>query len=336
MNFKTIVSLIIFLGVIGTALALAIRSDKSLSENGYQNPVDLRCITIAGIGKEDVLNCKRDPEAFLTKLYNTPPSSKLVFDKGPFGIALREKLPLIIGSDLYSKSTILYFDDKLLFDSGSDDSFIYSETPISPTQSTEYFSYTGQSKVHSIEEKQFTGLGFSVSNINHIDISEVSFYNIISQYRGVIGLDFLIAAKSVCLDMENGILTPICPQPADAIGRIVVPNNDLLFMPITYENKHLFALVDTGASRTKYLSKSCKKTTKTTGVDAHGNYFTEEGERTYADITIGSATIRNVLVDCTYNDSDNPYFILGATFFKMNIKSIGFDFETNSYSLSVR
>ena len=274
MNYRTTVILIAVLGAVTLAIVLAIAIPQDLPglgqhQSSNQNLTDLRCVTIVGISEQHLIDCKKDSYAYLSSIYRTAATSKLVFDKGPYGIALRAKLPHNKDPDSYTEDTILYLDDYLHLDTGSTDSFMYSETPINPSRSTEYFSYTGLAKNHAIEEKQLTELGFSVDNVNYIDISEASLHSVNSEFKGLIGLDFLIAAKSICLDFEHAILKPNCFQPPDEVGRILVPNSALLYIPITYDHKEMFALIDTGIGRTKYVSNSCQKKETFQSMDEH-------------------------------------------------------------------
>jgi hypothetical protein len=138
------------------------------------------------------------------------------------------------------------------------------------------------------------------------------------------------------LDFENAVLKPNCFQTPDEVGRILVPNSALLYIPITYDNKEIFALIDTGVGRTKYLSSSCLKKDTFQGMNEYGNPFIEEGERTYTDILIYETTLPNIAVDCIYTDFEKPLFIIGANFFTTNIKSIGFNFQYNTFTLSIK
>ena len=295
---------------------------------------DERCASLFKKESKDYDSCTDGPEDYFTKLIRERATSELIISAKKHSIPLRRKWPLY--GYYIGKDASYYIDERLFLDTGAEHSMIFSKDKVAEDKFKSFTGSFGKEQTYFIEKRALNAPGLSIDNVNNIDYDNANKYLTYAGFSGYMGLDFMIAAKTICFDVENSQITAGCFQQPDEVGRILVIDNSRLYLPIQFDGKQVYALFDSGFGVSFYRSPKCKKE-DTIGVhDAFGNTIEVQGESKTGTLKMGTSVVENFLYFCENEAQNNSNFIIGSTFMSMNIRSIEFNFEDNTFGVSFR
>lgn len=335
----------IFIAAIVTTVIVAVVTKfGAIDLNGSSSITNVMCenlyvfIPINRMKPEKLEECLKDPQKHLTELRSKPVTSSLNVELLNSVTPIHNKFPLAGFEDYRLSAIQMITSDRLLIDTGSHVSLYYSEAEVEANKVIEGIGALGVANTYNVKEAHYENSYFEIENMNYVNSSEASIYNIISKYSGVLGMDYFATLKQFCFNMELSVISSYCFGDKDIFGRFVArPGSLLIHLPVEFDNKSFYALFDTGYLYSTYYSESCEGSDlEYISIDAFGNMKNKKSTMKTSVISMSGWEIERFQYICEYVETESPYLVLGSNFVNQHIRTIDFDFLDKVFTVKFR
>lgn len=288
---------------------------------------DLRCESVYEAATEQYKACIVDPNKHSFK--TTPPlENHLEITSGELNFDLLSRTPIYLQDE--AKNAVIYYTEQpYLIDTGANSTKIYIENEINGELKS--FSGSYSTKNYQVEKKDLAIGNMQLKNVNHINIENASRMDVWSGLIGTLGMDIFKANNTVCFDFSGYKISNSCNKNSDVTGKFIYEFS-LVWLPVQFDNRLMYALFDTGNAMTTYRSNTCNKTKESVSVDANDILQTSYVEYFTKDITINNHNYTTRIL-CEYWDKPASALILGSTWIRPNIAELHLNFKTQDFSI---